>query len=129
VRISEATVTVEVEPTPAALTTSRRLILQSTSTSVSQESNSSISKDNASQSRSHLKEVYNHTNMPFQVLSDDGMKETSYHLSDFAGLYPVWPTIKFSMAPTGVVKDKRMNLFTKCVTALLGEILYVNNTA
>ncbi len=57
------------------------------------------------------------------------MKETSYHLSGFAGLYPVWPIIKFSMAPTGVAKDKRMNSFTKCVTALLGEILYVNDTA
>jgi hypothetical protein len=33
------------------------------------------------------------------------------------------------MAPTGAAKDKRMNLFTKCVTALLREILYVDNTA
>jgi hypothetical protein len=33
------------------------------------------------------------------------------------------------MAPTGAAKDKRMNLFTKCVTALLGEILHINNTA
>jgi hypothetical protein len=57
------------------------------------------------------------------------MKETTYHVSDFAGLYPVWPIIEFSMAPTGTAKDKRMNLFTKCVTALLGEILYVDNTS
>ncbi len=57
------------------------------------------------------------------------MKETSHHVSDFAGLYPVWPIIKFSMAPTRATKDKRMNLFTKCVTALLKEILYVNNMA
>jgi hypothetical protein len=56
------------------------------------------------------------------------MKETSYHVSDFAGLYPAWPIIEFSMAPTGAAKDKRMNLFTKCVTALLGEILYVDDT-
>jgi hypothetical protein len=33
------------------------------------------------------------------------------------------------MAPTGAAKAKRMNSFTKCVTALLGEILYVNDTA
>ncbi len=33
------------------------------------------------------------------------------------------------MAPTGVAKVKRMNLFTKCVTALLGAILYVDNMA
>jgi hypothetical protein len=127
VRINDAAVTVEVEPTPPAPTTSRRSILQSTSMSVSQESNSSISKDDASQSRSHLKEVHNHTNMLFQALSDDGMKETSYHISNFAGLYPVWPIIKFSMAPTGAKKDKRMNLFMKCVTALLGGNLYVND--
>jgi hypothetical protein len=33
------------------------------------------------------------------------------------------------MAPTGVGKDERMNLFMKCITALLGEILYKDNTA
>jgi hypothetical protein len=56
------------------------------------------------------------------------MKETSYHVSDFDGLYPVWPIIEFSMAPTGAAKDKRMNLFTKCMTALLGEICHVHPT-
>ena len=57
------------------------------------------------------------------------MKEMSYHVSDFAELYPVWPIVKFSMAPTGTAKDNRMNLFTKCVTALLREILYVDDKA
>jgi hypothetical protein len=57
------------------------------------------------------------------------MKETSYHVTDFAGLYPVWPIIKFSMSPTGNTKDERMSSFTKCVTALLGKMLYVDNTA
>jgi hypothetical protein len=57
------------------------------------------------------------------------MQETSYHVTDFARLYPVWPIIKFSMAPTRSAKNKRMNLLTKCVTALLGEILYVDDTA
>jgi hypothetical protein len=33
------------------------------------------------------------------------------------------------MAPTGEMKDNRMTSFTKCVVALLGEILYVNDTA
>ncbi len=33
------------------------------------------------------------------------------------------------MAPTGGAKDETMNLFTKCVTALYGEILYVDDTA
>ncbi len=129
VRISNATVTVDTNLMPAAPTTSRRSILQSASTGVSQGSNSLISDDNASQSKTHIKEVHDCTNMLFRVFSDNGMKETSYHVSDFAGLYPVWPIIEFSMAPTGAVKDKRMNSFTKCMTALLGEILYVEDTA
>ncbi len=129
VRISKATVTVDTDLTPAALTTSRRLILQSASTGMSQGSNSSISDDDASQSKTHIKEVHDHTNMLFRVFSDNGMKETSYHVSDFAELYPVWPIIEFSMAPTGAAKDKRMNLFTKCMAALLGDILYIDDTA
>jgi hypothetical protein len=129
VRISKATVTVEAEPTPAAPTTSRRSTLQSAPTGVSQGSNSSISDDDTSQSKNHIKEVHDHTNMLFWVFNNDGMKEISYHVSDFAGLYPIWPIIEFSMAPMGAAKDKRMNSFTKCVTALLGEILYIDDTA
>jgi hypothetical protein len=33
------------------------------------------------------------------------------------------------MAPTGASKDKRMASFIRCVTALLGEMLYVDDTA
>jgi hypothetical protein len=33
------------------------------------------------------------------------------------------------MAPNVASKDKRMTSFIKCVTALLGEMLYVDNTA
>ncbi len=128
--ISKATITVEAEPMPAAPTTSRRLILQSAPTGVSQGSNSSISDDDASQSKNHIKEMHDCTNMLFQVFNNDRMKEICYHVSDFAGLYPVWPIIKFSsMAPTGAAKDERMNSFTKCVTALLGEILCIDDTA
>jgi hypothetical protein len=57
------------------------------------------------------------------------MEETSYHVINFVGLYPIWPIVKFSMSPMGKTKDKRMSLFTKCVTALLGEMLYVDNKA
>ncbi len=57
------------------------------------------------------------------------MKETAYHMTDFTGFYPIWPIIEFSMAPTGETKDKRMTLFIKCVTALLGEMLYVDKMA
>ncbi len=57
------------------------------------------------------------------------MEETSYHVIDFAGLYPVWPIVEFSMSPMGNTKDKRMSLFTKCITALLVKMLYVDNKA
>jgi hypothetical protein len=57
------------------------------------------------------------------------MKTASYHVTDFAGLYPVWPIIEFLMALTGNAKDNRMNSFIKCVLALFGKILYIDNTA
>jgi hypothetical protein len=57
------------------------------------------------------------------------MKETSFHVTDFAGLYLVWPIIEFSMALMWTTKDKRMSSFTKCVTALLGKMLYINAKA
>jgi hypothetical protein len=70
--------------------------------------------------------IYDQYQKLYRVFSEDGMKKTAYHVTDFAGFYPVWPIIEFSMAPTGATKDKRMTLFIKCVRALLGEMLYVN---
>jgi hypothetical protein len=64
-----------------------------------------------------------------RVLSEDGTNEICYHVADFADRYPVWPIIEFSMSPTGTSKDERMTSLTKCVPALLGEMLYVNNKA
>ncbi len=63
------------------------------------------------------------------MFSVDRMEETSYHVINSTGLYPIWPIVEFSMSPTGNTKDKRMSLFTKCITALLGEMLYVDNKA
>ncbi len=57
----------------------------------------------------------------YRVYTDDGLKETAYHVVDFAGFYPIWPIVEFSMVPTGASKDERMVSFTKCVSALLGE--------
>jgi hypothetical protein len=57
------------------------------------------------------------------------MKEKCYHVEDFAGLYPVWPIIEFSMAPTGASKDERMNSFFMCIMGLLKEILHVDDMA
>ncbi len=60
VRISETTETVDVNLSPAAATTSKRSILQSTTKSTSHSSNSSTSDDNASQNKTHIKEVHDH---------------------------------------------------------------------
>jgi hypothetical protein len=57
------------------------------------------------------------------------MKTTSYHIAKFTGLYPVWPIIEFSMSPTRTLKNERMTSFIKCITALLGKMLYVNDMA
>jgi hypothetical protein len=59
------------------------------------------------------KEIQDRSMKLFRVFSNDGMEETSYHVIDFAGLYPIWPIVEFSMSPTGNTKDKRMSSFTK----------------
>jgi hypothetical protein len=61
-------------------------------------------------------------------LGEDGQRK-AFHVEDFAGLYPTWPIIKVANLPTGNTKEERMNMFIKCITALFGEILYVNNSA
>jgi hypothetical protein len=50
-------------------------------------------------------------------------------VEDFAGLYPAWPIIEVAILPTGNAKEERMNMFVKCITALFGEILYVDYSA
>ncbi len=56
------------------------------------------------------------------------MKETASHMTNFAGFYPVWPIVEFSMAPTGATKDECMTSFIKCMSALLGELLHIDET-
>jgi hypothetical protein len=63
------------------------------------------------------------------VFSKDGMEETSYHVINFVGLYPVRPIVEFSISPMGNTKDERLSLFMKCITTLLGEMLYFDNKA
>jgi hypothetical protein len=75
------------------------------------------------------KEIHDRSQKLICMFSDDGMEETSYHVIDFAGLYPIWPIVELSMSPTGNTKDERMSSFTKCVTALLGKMLYVDSKA
>ncbi len=53
----------------------------------------------------------------------------SFHVEDFAGLYPVWPIVEVAILSTGNAKEERMNMFVKCITLLFDEILYVDDTA
>jgi hypothetical protein len=50
-------------------------------------------------------------------------------VEDFAGFYPAWPIIEVAILPTGNAKEERMNMFIKCITALFGEILYIDDSA
>ncbi len=76
-----------------------------------------------------LAEIHDRSQKLFRVFSDDRMEETSYNVIDFAGLYPIWLIVEFSMSPTGNTKDKRMSSFMKCVTTLIGKMLYVDSKA
>ena len=55
--------------------------------------------------------------------------KTKYIMHDFAGLYPVWPIMEFSLAPASATKDERMSHFVRCIAALLEEIMLVNKKA
>ena len=74
-------------------------------------------------------EIYDRNQMLYRVFSNDGMKESVYQVTNFAGFYTVWPIVEFSMVPSGATKDERMTSFVKCMMALLGEILFVDDTA
>jgi hypothetical protein len=52
-----------------------------------------------------------------------------FHIKDFAGIFSVWPIVESALAPSGASKDKRMNQFVRCVSALFGEILLVDGKA
>ncbi len=80
-------------------------------------------------SKGRPSEIHHHNQMLYHVFSKDGMKEAAYHVTNFAGFYPVLPIVEFSMAPNEATKDKQMTSFIKCVTALLGEMLYVDDMA
>ena len=73
-------------------------------------------------------EIHDRDQKLYRVFSNEGMEETAYHVMDFAGFY-VWRKVKFSMTPTGASKEERIASFIRCVTTLLGEMLYVNDTA
>ena len=62
--------------------------------------------NDSSSGMSHIKEIHDRKNMLVKEYSEDGLKKTCFHVSGFAGLYPMWPIIEFSMAPTGEAKDE-----------------------
>jgi hypothetical protein len=119
--ISTETATIPIRPSQQS-----RSILQSTTNS---DHPTCDTGKEINPSKNRPKEIHGCSQRLLCVYSNDGMKETSFHVTDFAGLYPVWPIIEFSMATTGTTKDERMSSFTKCVTALLGEMLYVDEKA
>jgi hypothetical protein len=133
VRINKTTEAVDADALPMYKAPPRRSILQNAMGRVNQgqvcETSEPQDDNDPRYDAPHVKEVHDRKIMLFKEYSDNGMKETCYHVSGFAGLYPMWPIIESSMAPTGEAKDDRMNSFVKCVAALFGKILYVNDTA
>jgi hypothetical protein len=59
-------------------------------------------------------------------LGEDGHNK-AFHVEDFIGLYPAWPIVEVAILPTEDAKEERMNMFVKCITALFGEILYIDD--
>jgi hypothetical protein len=130
VRISETVTLVETNSKNTSGTSQeRQSILLSASTPGKPPTTEPETEGADPTSKGKPSEIYNRNQMLYCVFSDDGMKESAYHVANFAGFYPVWPIIKFSMAPSGATKDERTTSFIKCVTALLGEILYVDDAA
>ncbi len=126
--INETTISTETATIPTRSSQQSKSIFQQTTKSNHLACDAATGKE-INPSKNQPKEIHDCTQMLLRVFSKDVMKETSYHVTDFAGLYPVWPIIEFSMAPMGTTKDKWMSSFTKCVTALLGETLYVDKKA
>jgi hypothetical protein len=126
VRINETAISTETATIPIRPSQQSKSILQSTTNSDHPACNTG---EEINPSKNQPKEIHDCAQKLLHVYSNDGMKETSFHETDLAGLYPVWPIIEFSMVPTGTTKDERMSSFTKCVTALLGKMLYVDEKA
>jgi hypothetical protein len=86
VSISKTATTVDLDATPAVSSTSCKSILQLGTMNTTQEFNPALTNNDYGQSISHLKEINDQTNKLFHVFNDDGMKEKSYHMTDFTGL-------------------------------------------
>jgi hypothetical protein len=109
-------------------TTTRQSILLSLARSANTKKDPEDDDDNFP-TNNRPQEIHDRDQKLYRVFSDNGLKETAYHVTDFGGFYPIWPIVKFLMAPTGASKDERMVSFIRCVTALLGEMLYIDDMA
>jgi len=63
------------------------------------------------------------------ITRDDNKQEQRFHVEDFIGVFPAWPIIELSIAPTGSTKDEWMTSFLHFFAALFNEIKYNDNTA
>ena len=63
------------------------------------------------------------------IVYDETGQESRFHVEDFVGVFPSWPIIEMSIAPTGTTKDERMTNFVRCFAALLTEIKHVDDSA
>ncbi len=52
-----------------------------------------------------------------------------FHIEDFASLFPVWPIVELTLAPSGASKDKRMTQYVCSISALFNKILLVDKKA
>ncbi len=59
----------------------------------------------------------------------EGGHNTTFHVEDFVKLYPAWLIVEVAILPTGNAKEERMSMFVKCITAVFGKILYVDDAA
>jgi hypothetical protein len=45
------------------------------------------------------------------IVYNENEQESRFHVEEFVGLFPSWPIIEMSIAPTGSTKDERMTNF------------------
>jgi hypothetical protein len=62
------------------------------------------------------------------IVYNENKQESGFHVKEFVGLFPSWPIIEMSIAPTGSTKDERMTNFVRCFASLFAEIKYVDDT-
>ncbi len=115
-------------PTMATTPQAPQLILQGTPpTEMTDQTTTGPSDFQSTNNPSRRMILDRHCKLLINV-GEDGHNK-AFHVEDFIGLYPAWPIVEVAILPTGNTKEERMNMFVKCIIALFGEILYVDDTA